>query len=273
MRLFYALVACALIAVQAVPASGGPSRRVRLPNLVPLAPDTFLGPTTDTDTRYFFGGGATVDGCTPDEIARNLARRCLRFDSILANVGPGPFEVAYVADPAHGGLAAHQRLYRGNGTTKGRFATQTEYHATHAHFHIKDVYVARLWRVDERRRVRGRSPIARSDKNGFCPEDTTPVEGDSGTRGYQCFVPDDMDSRGTLQVVGISPGWADIYVAELPDQYIEITNVPRGFYLFELEIDPHDYFVESSEKDNRVCLLLQLKGNSASPRGERRCPR
>ena len=273
MRLFYALVACALVVVQAIPASGGPSRRLRLPNLVPLAPDTFFGPKTDTDPRYFFGGGATVDGCTPDETARKLARRCLRFDSILANTGRGPFEVAYVADPAHGGLAAHQRLYRRDGTVKDRFATQTEYHATHGHFHVKDVYVARLWRVDERRRVRGRSPIARSDKDGFLPEVTTPVEGDSETRRYQCFVPDDMDSRGTLQVVGISSGWADIYVAELPDQYIEITNVPSGFYVFELEIDPHDYFAEASEKDNRVCLLLRLQGNSASPRGARGCPR
>ena len=271
-RFIAVLVACALVVGPALGASPVPRPRLRLPNLIPMAPQTFFGPTTQTDPSYAFGGGATVDGCTPDEIARKLARRCLRFDTWLANVGAGPFEVAYVVDPTRGVLAAHQRLYRADGSVKNRFATETEFHPTHAHFHIRDVYLAHLWRVNARRKPVGRRPIASSDKNGFCPQDSTPVRPTPGQRRYTCYDPEHFGSGGAIQVVGVSPGWADIYVAELPDQYIEISGVRNGFYIFELEIDPHDVFVESSESDNDVCLLLKLERTSASSLGRRACP-
>lgn len=247
--------------------------RPRLPNLIPLAPHAFYGPSTETNPNYAFGGGAIVDGCTPDEMARKLARRCLRFETILANVGSGAFEVAYVADPTRGVLAAHQRIYRSDGSFKNRFATETEFHPTHAHFHIKDVYLAHLWKTNARRKPIGRRPVASSDKNGFCPQDSTPIQpAPSEERTYACYDPQRFGSGGAFQVVGISSGWGDIYTAELPDQYIEISGLRSGFYVFELEIDPHDYFVESSEKDNSVCLLLKLEKNGASPWGRRRCP-
>ena len=267
-----AVVVGALLAGPALGTAAPARKRVRLPNLVPLAPHTFYAPSTEIDPNYLFGGGAVVAGCTPDETARKLARRCLRFDTILANVGSGAFEVAYVADPTNGVLAAHQRIYRSDGSFRDRFATQTEFHPTHAHFHIKDVYLAHLWKTNARRKPVGRRPVASSDKNGFCPQDSTPVESGAGERTYMCYDPQQFGSGGAFQVVGISPGWGDIYSAYLPDQYIEISGVPHGYYIFELEIDPHDYFVETSEKDNSICLLLKLERSGASSRGLRRCP-
>src|SRR5882724_1167540 len=36
--------------------------------------------------------------CYPEEVAEREARRCLRFDQLLANVGDGPFELRYVVE-------------------------------------------------------------------------------------------------------------------------------------------------------------------------------
>ncbi len=251
-----------------------PRTRALRPNLRPLAPGSFISPRDGVDPNYTFGGSFTVGGCTADEVARKLARRCLRFDSALANLGRGPLEVAYLADadPAHPGPAAYQRIYRTDDSYKSRFAIETEYHPTHLHFHIKDMYVAKMWKVNKRQRVVGDEPLARSDKNGFCPEDTAPYVASAPDPNYSCFGGSGAGSDGALQVVGITAGWADVYPHYLPDQYIEIDGLKNGRYLFELEVDPNNVFVESSETDNRVCVLLELQGSSASTLGERKCP-
>ena len=251
-----------------------PRVRALRPNLTPLVPQTFISPADGADPTYTFGGSFVIGGCTLDEVARKQAQRCLRFDSALANVGRGPLEVAYLADtdPAHPGPAAYQRIYRRDGSYQSRFAIETEYHPTHLHFHIKDMYVAKMWKVNKRGRAVGDEPVARSDKNGFCPEDSTPVVSEAPNRHYSCFGGDGTGSDGALQVVGISAGWADIYPLSLPDQYIEISALEDGRYLFELEVDPNNVFVESSETDNRVCVLLDLQGSSGTPLGERGCP-
>jgi hypothetical protein len=36
---------------------------------------------------------------------------------------------------------------------------------------------------------------------------------------------------------GVSPGWADVYVASLPCQWIDITGVPNGVYTLEVGAD------------------------------------
>ncbi|MDQ3985390.1 MAG: lysyl oxidase family protein, partial [Actinomycetota bacterium] len=204
--------------------------RRMLPNLRPLPPTTFFGPRTDLDPSYVFGGAFVVEGCTGDEVVRKSAQRCLRFDTAIANVGRGPLEVAYVVDPFHPPVAAHQRIYRTNGSFFSRFATETEYHPTHVHFHIRDVYVSRLWRSDSDGESRRRKPIARSDKNGFCPEDTMPVSATSEPEHYQCYGPQGFGdlTSAAVQIVGISSGWADLYPSYLPDQYIEISDVRDG---------------------------------------------
>ena len=256
------------------PRAAAAPRRL-LPNLRPLPPLNFFGPGTAVDPTYVFGGAFVIDGCTGDEVARKAAQRCLRFDTAIANVGRGPLEIAYVVDPAHPPVAAHQRIYRKDGSFATRFATQTEYHPTHAHFHIKDVYVSRLWRSDSDGTKLGRKAVARSDKNGFCPEDTMAVSSAPDPEYYQCYGGHGLGDTASaaIQIVGISSGWADVYPSYLPDQYIEISDVRDGLYLFELAIDPNNDFVESSESDNRVCQLLRIEGDSAASLGERSCSR
>jgi hypothetical protein len=205
-----------------------------------------------------------VDGCFANERIRKGAERCLRFDGIVANSGKGALELAYEIDTSEGLAAAYQRVFNSDGSFEDRFATTSEYHPTHLHFHVSDFYVARLWSSNARGRIRGTEPAARGDKNGFCPEDSDPIVESEDQRGhYSCFTEDERGLSAS-QVVGISAGWVDIYSAYLPDQFVEISGVPDGYYALEIEIDPNDVFEEADEDNNTVCVVLKLEGDNAT---------
>lgn len=255
-------VVAALSLALAGAAAGALPQRV-LPDLVPQPPDEVVGPTTGFSLGLGVDAPLIVDGCYPEERVRKGAERCLRFDTIVGNVGAGAFELAYGLRKGEG-VSAVQRIFRSDGSYGDRFAVRSEYHPTHAHFHVQDFYVARLWKAGPNGERVGDAPVARGDKNGFCPEDSEPVgdRPDDESRHYSCFTSDEPDQRG-FQVVGISPGWQDVYGAALPDQFVEISGVPDGQYVLEIELDPHDVFVESDDANNEVCLLVALAGFDA----------
>lgn len=234
-----------------------------LPDLRPLPPETVMGPGTALMGPVLaVDAPVVVEGCYADERVRKQARRCLRFDGIIGNFGEGAFELAYVWRKGSP-IAAVQRVYSPDGSYADRYAIDSEFHPTHAHFHVRDFYVARLWAAGPDGARSGTTPVARGDKNGFCPQDSDPIAGDAQEgRRYTCLM-DGPDGTRALQVVGISSGWRDVYPADLPDQFVEITGVPDGRYVLELEIDPDDVFVEANDRNNRVCTLLELAGTEA----------
>lgn len=234
-----------------------------LPDLVPQPPERLIGPSTGFSLGLGVDAPLLVDGCYPEERVRKGAARCLRFDTIVGNPGAGAFELAYGVDRREA-VAAIQRIYRSDGSYGDRFAVRSELHPTHAHFHVQDFYLSRLWKAGPNGERVGGTPVAFGDKNGFCPEDSQPIEGEYDFRGrhYSCFTPDEPDQRG-FQVVGISAGWEDVYGASLPDQFVEITGVPDGRYVLEIELDPHNVFVEADESNNSVCTLVALEGVEA----------
>lgn len=253
----------ALVSAALVGSAGAvPPQRV-LPDLVPQSPEEVIGPVT----TFSFGLGVDapilVNGCYAEERLRKGAARCLRFDTIVGNPGEGAFELAYSLDRRRG-VAAIQRIFRSDGSYGDRFAVRTGLHPTHAHFHVQDFYLSRLWKAGPNGERVGEAPVARGDKNGFCPQDSDPLDPEQQPHParYSCFTPDEPGQRG-LQVVGISAGWQDVYGAELPDQFVEITGVPDGQYVLEIELDPHDVFVEADDSNNTICLLVSLAGNDA----------
>ncbi len=252
----------ATLAVTLLPGAASARSSAVLPDLVPLYTENLIGPVTDLADNGIPLNivPVLVDGCLPDEMARRGARRCIRFDSRVANIGEGAFEVEYKQEGT--GFVAYQHVYNADGSFEEREAVATEYHPTHVHFHIEDFYVATIWQVG-RKGLPKRSipPVATGDKNGFCPGDSASLDGDNEGRTYDCFSP--TDPRVPTSLVGISPGWMDIYQADLPDQYVEISEVGDGRYILELEIDPADVFVESNELNNRVCSLIELQDTTA----------
>lgn len=249
----------AATASTAVGARRPPDPRV-LPNLMPLSPEHVLGPVTGQLEIGWFTNPVPilVEGCFPEETIRRNARRCLRFDTHVANGGDGPFEVAYVVRGTR--TLALQHVYLQDGSIRVREATATEFHPSHAHFHIEDFYVSGLWATEDGEVV-GSEPVALTTKNGFCPEDSKAYESQAPSH-YRCTL-DNRTDGGPHQIVGISPGYMDTYGYELPDQYVEITGIEDGEYVLQITLDPNNDFTESSEADNSICVGLTLDGYQA----------
>lgn len=254
----------ALVLVPTASAPAGPRVKRLMPDLVPLPPEDVSGPATTFMMPLGADAPVVIDGCFVDEKVRKGAARCLRFDGIVANPGRGPLELAFEVDASQRRAIATQRILYADGTSVDRFATETEYHPTHLHFHVKDFYVASLWNSDETGTRIGAEPVATGDKSGFCPEDSAPLQdGHEGLRHYSCFTEEERGA-GPWQIVGISAGWKDIYGYTLPDQFVEISGVEDGFYLLELRIDPNNVFTESNERNNVACALIELRDPKAT---------
>lgn len=242
----------------------------------PLLPNLVAFPSRDPHLRT---GAYLVDhetegtpSCYPEEVAEQGARRCLRFDQIIANHGVGPFELRYRME----GLATDQQLQQRIQASDGSFTDVSvdtyEFHATHAHFHYKNfgqgfLYVTRpdgsLQKVRESR------------KNGFCMVDVentrfgtdvggVPHRGEA-PRGYyfpRCNTPTERDATDASMVNGISAGWADVYNWFLADQYIEISGLGDGDYVLETVANPNGTVHESTTEDNQARVVIRLEGDT-----------
>ncbi len=96
-------------------------------------------------------------------------------------------------------------------------------------------------------------------KQGFCLEDSRPYPINNQPPGppvYQnCFANQ-----------GLSVGWADVYDAQLPCQYVQITGLPEGFYVLEDQVNPEHAFPESDYTNNATAIRLYFRpkhGNDA----------
>ena len=252
------------------PPSASP-RRALLPDLVSLKPRNL---TFSTSAYYLeLPVPSMPTGCYPEEMAELGARRCLRFDQIIGNTGDGPFEVRYRID----GVATEdtrdlvQRVYRSDGTFAERFADTYTFHATHAHFHYVNFARSHLWKATASGKRLGSKPVRSSRKNGFCMVDVEQTgfgkRGDAA-RTYippACLVPTVLDpARGEFSAVsGISRGWADVYNWFLPDQFIEVTGIPDGYYLLQNVADQSDTVRELDETNNSASALIRMCGEKA----------
>ena len=64
--------------------------------------------------------------------------------------------------------------------------------------------------------------------------------------------------------MGISPGWADIYVADIPCQWIDVTGVPDGTYTLRVGVDEQNIIDELDGVSNEATLRVRLEGDTAT---------
>jgi hypothetical protein len=62
---------------------------------------------------------------------------------------------------------------------------------------------------------------------------------------------------GTVPM-GLSVGWGDEYPSTIAFQYIEITGLPNGDYLVNLEADPANEFVEANDANNGGWAVIRI---------------
>ena len=117
----------------------------------------------------------------------------------------------------------------------------------HGHYHFEAFADYRLFDLNG-------NLAAIGNKVGFCLEDLERFDPSApATAAYDC----------TFQ--GIQRGWADIYDASLPCQYIDVTGVPEGDYVLELEIDPDNHLEESNETNNITRVPVSITAPCTTP--------
>ena len=57
---------------------------------------------------------------------------------------------------------------------------------------------------------------------------------------------------------GIQAGWADVYSAGLPCQYIDITTVPPGDYILQMTVNPDKLIVEANYENNTSLVPVSI---------------
>lgn len=218
------------------------------PEPVDLLPDIITNPATLTDTEI-------VDNVVSGRIH-------LRLSNSTPNIGDGPLEV-YGVEPKHDGEGdatqpVNQRIYRSDDSYYDREAGFFEYHPEHHHTHLQDWSRYRLREILPNDGVG--DVVAEGDKTSFCLLDS---------RVYDKTLPGAPPSsvfrdcdQGTQ---GISVGYEDLYSKELPDQWIDITDVPDGEYWLESETDAGNVILEKDETNNSARVKVIIDKGDTGP--------
>jgi hypothetical protein len=212
----------------------------------------------------------------PEDIEIRVAdgRRQLWFTSIIANAGYGPAEVApdgLRPCPA-GQQHASQVLYR-DSARDARFDRAADQkttlrtggcmldHAGHEHWHFDAMARYSLTRPGER------TAVVESTKVSFCLRDNRQTPSVSAVK-----VPKHYGDCGPKKVQGISPGWADVYDTDLPDQHLVLpASLPNGSYCLHNAADPLGKLLETDDTDNAAVIAVRITSNTAAVVSSRIC--
>jgi Lysyl oxidase len=235
------------------------------------------GPTRDPETPTPSSsspapGSAQLDGAptllpnlrslqaTDLQVQQTTDGRLLRFSASLANFGPGPL----LLEPRPSGRACPPRqhpaaqvlhrdvdddgAYQPDQDLPGRVrrAGCMLSHPTHDHWHFDAMAGYSL-----RSPVTGRR-LATRPKVSFCLRDNRRIARVESGVGREHFG---ECSRTGPQ--GISPGWSDIYLWDLPGQTLKLpAGLDRQVLCLDLTADPRDLLMESNETDNRASITV-----------------
>lgn len=113
-----------------------------------------------------------------------------------------------------------------------------EWSSCHGHYHYSGYMQVDL--------SDGSGVVAVTQKQAFCLMDSQPWGSPTGGPYYTC---------GNQ---GITPGWADVYSADLDCQWVDVTDVPPGAYTLRLLVDPFGQFPEIDETNNATLVSVTI---------------
>lgn len=186
-------------------------------------------------------------------------RRLLRFETVIVNVGSGPFQLqGRRPNPGTATMTVAQRIYNSAGGHRDVPTRASMYFAGdgHAHWHVRDLESYTLTRL------RGGRTVQTGAKHGFCFYDfrghQLSLKGAPAKARYtHCGKSTDL-----AVTMGLSVGWADVYHSTLPDQYLDVTGLKPGKYRLNATADAENWFAETNEKNNSTWTELRLTGTS-----------
>ncbi len=195
------------------------------------------------------------------QVQNTGGRKLLRFDSIVVNVGAGPFELhGERATGSSSDMTTRQRVFDDAGGSRDVATPATMYFGGdgHNHWHVRNLEDFELQRLDNGVKV------GTGAKHGFCFFDSTNWGSSNPAFYTQPSGACGGGTSATTTVMGLSPGWGDIYRRSLPDQYIDITGLTSGRYRLTARADADAWFAESDNTNNFSWIDIQIKANKVT---------
>jgi hypothetical protein len=205
-----------------------------------------------------------------ERLGDGQAHLLLRFDGSIHNIGRGPVEIRG-SRPVNGVMTVTgQRIYRANSSFRDDNSRHPPIHFEnsdgHRHWHLKGAARYSLW--DEG----GTAEVGPASKVGFCLLDservdsfgrTAPVYTRSATQYCR-----EGQANASQVFEGISAGWLDFYSADLPFQWVDVSDVAPGRHRLGAAVDPSNFVAESNEANNGPALaasIVTVPGYVAAP--------
>lgn len=205
---------------------------------------------------------AATDCAVAEGMATAGTRKMLLFSTITNNIGPGA-------------------LFLGNPVDHPDWF---EFSVCHGHYHIKDYADYRLWTVEgynQWKALRDANPtlcaqqvldanpdlttqVVRGNKLGFCFFDTV-LMGQARLSTVVCPRTPDPQTYFSCDYAGLSVCWADDYdpiYGEVDGQWIDVTDVPDGYYVLENESNGKRLITEADYTNNSAAALIRIQNRN-----------
>lgn len=200
----------------------------------PLLPDMIVDTSTMSSNNY---DASTIPG-----------RLLFRFESSLANIGPGEFLIMSTEESiAEDFESVNQYIFQDDlSPPQALLLEKFRYRISDAHMYGFD-WVA--YRIREVLPGDGVGPILRTGQKPFVRL-TSSRTYDSSLPNY---VPSALAIRGRAPAYrrqGVSVGWTDIYIQQFELQWVDITGLARGEYWLEVEVNFDNLILEADTTNN-----------------------
>lgn len=184
------------------------------------------------------------------KLSERNGRLLLFFSATYWNRGEGPFELQREAQKttANGDekTDVFQRVFLREDNSYDHFIGTFLWHKAHNHHHFEDFSLYSLAPVNDKQKTISR-------KVSFCVRDMDPINLTIENASERAVY----TSCGRTKQ-GVSVGWGDTYANTLPDQYIDVTDMPSGEYYLGITIDPEMRFAEKTRSNNATSTRIRL---------------
>ena len=261
-------------------AAAGTPVPTRNPTPVPEPVPPATGPVTGPNPQQqLLPGDQLPDGEQFQPPLVELDGKTLRFDSMVANTGQAPLEMALKVDASGTPTSTDQVIFNADQSKRSipiRGSFERDDRGDHNHLHFNDFVYFQLYKADARgKAVEGAArgvgkasggQLAAGIKQSFFITDVQQV---SNVPAANRAAADRLEMHGqfdptavpadTLQ--GISVGAADVYGASLDGQSLDVGNLAPGKYVLRQTFDPNDEMVEMDERNNSRDVLIKVTAN------------
>ena len=188
--------------------------------------------------------------------------RLLRFSNSVANTGSGPLDLRGELDSATQNVTLVQQVLGAEGTQITQRLGGFAYHPEHYHWHWEGFSVYEVWTLgliadlDEK--------VINSGKVGYCMLDSARIntgwlQANNLTSLAAAAGSGYRDCGWRRQ--GISVGWVDTYLYDVPGQVMDVSALADGVYALRSIVDPDGLLAESNKRNNAALVYFRLEGN------------